>query len=98
MCCFITGLLLGGPRLGVLIWWLVAQNRFGLVYDTFIWPLLGIIFLPWTLLVYTIAWRPGGLSGLGWFFLILAFVVDVGSLAGGAWRNRERVPGVKDWG
>ena len=61
MCCFFTALLLFGPRLAVLIWWIVEPGRFNAAINGFLIPCLGFLFLPWTLLA------PGGalvLSGL----------------------------------
>jgi hypothetical protein len=91
MCCFVTALLLAGPRAGLVVWWLVSPGRFNLVYDTFVLPLLGVIFLPWTAIAYTLMWGPAGLSGLGWLLLILAFIIDIGSATGGAFGNRRRL-------
>ena len=63
MCCFFTTLLFFGPRLAFLIYWLVWPVRVYAVLDTWIWPLLGLIFLPWTFLMYVIVASPG--PGLG---------------------------------
>ena len=92
MCCFFTTLVLLGPRAAVLIWWLINPLRFGAAFDTFIWPLLGFIFLPWTTLMYLIIF-PGGIVGFDWVWLGLAVVADVSMHAGGGWRHRDRVPG-----
>lgn len=51
-----------GPRFAVAIWWIFG-NRVELAFDSWIWPLLGLIVLPWTTLAYLIAWQPGGASG-----------------------------------
>ena len=54
MCCFFTTLLLLGPRAGILIWWLVNPVRWQATFPSFIWPLLGFIFVPWTTLMYVL--------------------------------------------
>ena len=93
MCCFFTTLLFFGPRLAFLIYWLIWPVRVMSVLNTWIWPLLGLIFLPWTTLTYVIVATPGiGLIGFDWLWMGIALLADIGGYAGGA-RNRSRVPG-----
>ena len=94
MCCFITSLFLLGPRFAALIWWLINPFRFSAAFSSVIWPILGIIFLPWTTLMYLIVWSPAtGIVGLDWLWLGIAVVTDIGSYAGGGYGNRNRIPG-----
>ena len=51
------------PRLGLLMVWIARPNQVDLAFDGWFWPLLGIIFLPFTTLMYVILYRGGGLSG-----------------------------------
>lgn len=96
MCCFITALLLFGPRAALVVWWLFNRLRFQAAYDHFIWPFLGFLFLPWTTLMYTAAWSPlKGVSGIGWLFVGLGVLADIASHMGGGWGNRDRFPGAK---
>ena len=60
MCCFLTALLLLGPRAGILVWWLINPVRWQATFSSFIWPLLGFIFVPWTTLMYVLV-APGGI-------------------------------------
>ena len=95
MCCFFTTLLFFGPRLAFLIYWLIWPVRVLAVLDTWIWPLLGLIFLPWTMLTYVIVATPGpglGLFGFDWLWMVIALLADLAGYAGGA-QNRKRVPG-----
>ena len=92
MCCLITTFALLGPRFGVLIWWLINPLRFAAAFNTFIWPLLGLIFLPWTTLMYLVVF-PGGIFGFDWIWLVLAILTDLGMYTGSAYGNRERIPG-----
>jgi uncharacterized membrane protein len=72
------------PRLGLLIVW-IFTNEVDQAYDTFILPLLGLIFLPLTTLVYALLWVPvGGVDGIEWFWVVLAFLFDIGALGAGA--------------
>lgn len=92
MCCFITTLLLLGPRAAILVWWFIQPLRFSAAFSTFIWPLLGFIFLPWTTLMYLIVWSPGaGIYGFDWVWLTFALLADIGMHGGGAYGNRQRL-------
>ena len=89
MCCFFTILLFLGPRFAGIVWWLIQPVRWGLAFDSYIFPILGIIFVPWTTLMYVIV-APGGLTGLEWVFVGLMLVFDIGSYVGGGWGNRSK--------
>jgi len=86
--------LLGGlfPRLAVFILWVARPERVDAAFSSFIWPLLGIIFLPFTTLMYVVLWRVGGLEGFDWFWIVLAVFFDVGHTAT-AYSQRRQVPG-----
>jgi hypothetical protein len=72
------------PRIGLIAVW-IFTNDVDQAYDTFVLPLLGVIFLPLTTLVYALAWSPiGGVDGIEWFWVVLAFFFDVGALGAGA--------------
>ncbi len=90
MCCFFTILVFLGPRFAAIIWWLVQPLRWNLVFGNFIIPILGIIFLPWTLLMYVIV-APGGLTVFEWLLVGVMLVIDLGSYAGGGYGNRSRL-------
>ena len=92
MCCFFTILLLLGPRVADIIWWIANPNRWvGAVgaFDSAIWPILGIIVLPWTTLMYVLVY-PGGVTGLDWLWMILAIIIDLAAYGGGGFGNRDR--------
>jgi len=91
MCCFFTSLVLLGPRLALVIWWFIRPIRFATAFGSLIWPIAGIIFLPWTTLTYAILWKPiVGVVGLDWIFLAIALIADFASYGGGAYGNRDR--------
>ena len=94
MCCFFTALVFLGPRFAGIIWWLFQPARWNLAFDTLIIPILGIIFLPWTTLMYLIVWSPiTGIYGLDWLWLGLGVVADIAMHSGGAWGNKDKIPG-----
>ncbi len=93
MCCLVTIIVLLGPRLGIILWWLFDMARWESAFNSIIWPILGFIFLPWTLLAYVLV-VPGGITGLDWLVLALGVVLDITSYSGGGYgRRRWRRPG-----
>ena len=66
------------PRAGLLIVWIFTDwvNRvFG---DQWIWPLLGLVFLPFTTLMYILVSLPvGGINFGGWLLVGLAVLLDL---------------------
>ena len=93
MCCFFTVLVFLGPRFAAIIWWLVSPVRWVgdtaiSAFSSIIWPILGIIFAPWTVLMYVIIFPVVGVWD--WLFLILAIFFDVASYGGGGYGNRDR--------
>ena len=89
--------LLGGlfPRLALLILWIARPGLVDAAFTTFILPLLGIIFLPFTTLIYVIVYIPGvGLTGWGFFWVILAALLDIGHW-GASYTQRNQIPGVQ---
>ena len=94
MCLFA---LLAGffPRIAFGVYWIARPNVVDAVFGTFIVPLLGLIFLPFTTLMYTILWSPGvGLSGSDWVWVGIALVLDLSHYAYSAYGNRDRIPGM----
>ena len=82
------------PRAGTLLIWLARPQYFSAAFGgSWFWPLLGIIFLPFTTLMYVLLWSPGGLVGFDWFWLVLAVVLDIGHWTHTGYTNRDRIPG-----
>lgn len=82
------------PRIADIILWIARPNLFMAPFNgVWLWPVLGIIFLPFTTLFYVILWSPTGLSGWDWLWIIMAVLLDATSLAGNFRANRERMPG-----
>ena len=78
------------PRLGLFIIWIARPLMVDAAFSTWIWPLLGLVFLPFATLMYVILYTPGvGLIGGDWFWVILAAILDVGHLLAGIARRRE---------
>ena len=63
-CLFV---LLGGifPRFALIIVWIARPKMVDAAFDTWIWPLLGFLFLPFATLIYVILWQAGWARRLG---------------------------------
>jgi len=82
------------PRLALLFVWLFTPLVNRAFHYTFLLPLLGIIFLPFTTLMYVLVYNPAvGVIGWGWFWVILGFLLDISSYGSSAYSNRNRIPG-----
>jgi hypothetical protein len=89
MGCLLALLAAISPRLALVLVW-IFTNLVDRAFEGFLLPLLGLIFLPLTTLVYVLAYRPvTGVSGWGWFFVVLAVLFDLGSYGGGASSRRR---------
>jgi hypothetical protein len=79
------------PRIALVILW-VATDLVDRAYSSWIIPLLGLIFLPFTTLVYALVWTPVVHVGNGrWIWVALAFAIELMGYAGTARTNRDRV-------
>ena len=88
MCCLALTAGFLGPRIALFIWW-VFGNKVDVAFDTWVWPLLGLVFLPWTTLAYVLMWSAiGGVEGWEWLVVALGFVLDVVSYSGRAAQSR----------
>ena len=78
------------PRLALFIVWVARPALVAAAFNTWLTPLLGIIFLPFATLMYVILYTPGfGLTAWEWFWVILAGIFDLAHLAAGIARRRE---------
>ena len=88
MPCLLALLAVAFPRIAIILLWLFT-NFFTNVYHNVIIPVLGFIFLPLTLIVYTYLQRihPGAMGTEQLIFLFIAVILDLG-LVGGSYRRR----------
>ena len=88
MCCLALTAGFLGPRVALFVWW-VFGNKVDLAFDTWLWPLLGLIFLPWTTLAYVLAWGPvNAVSGAGWLVVALGFAADIATYSARAAKSK----------
>jgi hypothetical protein len=80
MClgCLFVGLAATFPRIGLLIIW-AFTDWVDLAFDTWFWPLLGLIFLPFATLMYVLVdiSTVGDPNLGGWLLIILGAVIDI---------------------
>ena len=91
--CAIAFLVALAPRV-VLILAAIFSERWDVVWGgNWLWPLLGIIFAPYTTVMYMLSWNPvTGISGFDWFWIVLGVILDVMKWAQIA-NNRRGIPG-----
>jgi hypothetical protein len=93
MCCFFTALMVFGPRLGFLVYWILVPARVTLAFADFNLPWLvgiaGLLFAPWTILMYVVFFP---LNGFDWVMVGLGIAADVASYLS-AYNKRAAVPG-----
>lgn len=92
MCCWLIILVFLGPRVADILWWLVQPARWEIVFrgwpiTWWLWPLLGIIFVPWMTMMFVLV-GVDGLQGLDWLWVGLGLLADIAQYAGGAGRRR----------
>lgn len=78
MGCLLALMSAFAPRLVFLIIWIARPAYVDAVFDTFIFPLLGLIFLPFTTLIWVLLDAPPfGVSGFDWLWIVLAVLLDL---------------------
>ena len=92
--CLLAFSIAVAPRLVLVLAWIFGDywDRVWEGVDWF-WPLLGIIFLPFTTIMYMLVWTPtigggSGIDGWDWMWILLGLVLDLSKWAG-LWGNRK---------
>ena len=90
--CLFAFALSFAPRLVLFLAWLFS-NRWDVVWrGQWLIPLLGIIFAPYTTIMYMLTWSPAGIVGWDWLWIGLGVFMDIMKWAQvGA--NRRAIPG-----
>ncbi len=91
MCCLLLVAGLIGPRVAFVLTWIFSDRTSIAFHNSFLWPLFGVILLPWTALAYVFAYTPiFGVSTLGWVIVALGFFLDLATYAGNNNRSGSR--------
>lgn len=89
MGCLYVIIALISPRLLLFVLWLFTPYVQPNAFNTLLWPLLGLIFLPWTTLAVVWGYNSGGFGPLHIAAIVIGVFLDLGSF-GGAERHRRR--------
>jgi len=82
------------PRFVLVLYWVLRPERIDAIFTSFLWPLLGIIFLPFATLVYVLLYVPGrGITGWDWFWVGLAALLDLAHWSAGAAQRTRTASG-----
>ncbi len=96
MPCLIALLAIPLPRLAIILV-VIFSDYIGTAYSTFLWPLLGFIFMPVTTLAY--AWAihsSGSVAGVQLVIVVLAVLIDLGIIGGASHQQVRRYVIVRD--
>ncbi len=91
--CLLAFSIAVAPRVVLILAW-IFSDRWQVVWQNeWVMPLLGIIFLPFTTVMYMLAWQPAGpgganIEGWDWMWIILGLILDVSKWMG-LWGNRN---------
>lgn len=90
MPCFLALLAVAFPRVAIVLLWLFTSFFRG-AYNGIVIPVLGFLFLPLTLIVYTYVERTygGHLGTTQLVFVFIAVVLDLGLIGGGTMGRRN---------
>ena len=88
MPCLVGCIAVMFPRLACFLIWFFGGGYFSRAFGTWLWPLLGFLFLPLTTLAFAFGMNtlgePGEMEPLGWLLVAIALAGDLGLWRGGA--------------
>ena len=100
-CCLGVLLLGGAPRIALVLWWFMDPARIylafrgwsaavgGITAPQWIWPLVGLLLLPWTTVAYIFV-APGGITMLEWVVIVIALLLDLSAHGGSGRAYQQR--------
>jgi hypothetical protein len=91
--CLLAFSIAVAPRLVLILAWIFSDRWQAVWQNDWVMPLLGIIFLPFTTVMYMLAWQPavaGGanIEGWDWMWILLGLILDLSKWMG-LWGNRS---------
>jgi hypothetical protein len=93
MPCLLALLAYFFPRFAIIML-VIFSDYVGRAYNTFLWPLLGFIFFPYTTLAYAFAINSNGsVRGIYLVLVVIAVLLDLGTTGGAeASRRKQMTP------
>ena len=74
--CLLAFGLAVAPRLFLILAWIFSDRWQDVWQGDFLIPLLGIILLPYTTIMYMLVWTTNGIEGWDWLWIILGLLLD----------------------
>jgi hypothetical protein len=87
--CLLAVGMAAAPRLFLVLAWLFSERWRVVWHGDFLLPLLGIIFLPYTTIMYMLVWTPRGIDGWDWMWILLGLFLDLWKWSQ-VWANRQK--------
>ncbi|MGD8736523.1 MAG: hypothetical protein PVJ85_07180 [Anaerolineae bacterium] len=87
--CLFALLAAGAPRLALILMWLLTPWVSQAFNGSFLVPILGLIFLPLTTVIFVLV-GPDGLTVFDWLLVIVGFLIDLGAYGSGVFGRRRR--------
>ena len=90
-CCLLAAVGSFFPRIALLLMW-IFTNYVDRAFSGFLLPLVGLIFLPFTTIMFCLVYSPaaGGVVGANWIWVALGLLLDISSYGSGGYGQRQR--------
>ncbi len=90
--CLLAFVMAFAPRVVLLLAWIFSDRWQAVWRGDWLVPLLGIVFLPYTTIMYMLVWSAAGIQGWDWLWIALGVVLDIMKWSQIA-ANRKAIPG-----
>lgn len=90
-CCLLAAVGSFFPRLALALMW-IFTSYVDRAFTGILLPLLGLIFLPFTTIMFCLAYSPAahGVVGANWIWVFLGLLLDFSAYGGGGYGQRQR--------
>jgi hypothetical protein len=90
-CCLLAAVGSFFPRIALLLMW-IFTNYVDRAFTGILLPLVGLIFLPFTTIMFCLVYSPalGGVHGANWIWVALGLLFDITSYSSGGYGQRQR--------
>ncbi|MBX3385874.1 MAG: hypothetical protein KF768_04835 [Phycisphaeraceae bacterium] len=94
MTCLLALLALIFPRLTIILLWIFSSYIGDAFGGKVLWPILGFLFMPMTLLAYAFGINQNGsIDGIYLVLVIIAVLIDLGIIGGSAYGGEREFGG-----